>query len=324
MRQAQVTLYIIIGLISLLFAILIMYLQTTKPLTTLQQQDTTLETPPASKEPTQQQTQQQPKPQSPLQKKALLDVRKLTYTPGKNRIQIFIVPINYAPTDQEFLNRTATYIEFATQESNLSTTQFYTIPQGFTTTKTDCPDANLVQDFVDDWHQQNYGMTLPGKSFINKVPIFKYRVVGIDSWTQNIATCGCGYTSDIYGPASYIGGGSCSKKPEALAHEIGHSFGLCDEYDTCTWEDTNKKLQLYRDVPCINTKPNENNSICGNNCCSNITACCIGKYADTKTDNAYNVMGAVGSPVTYHISTETKTLMHRYLCKWLQLCGRQP
>ena len=253
--------------------------------------------------------------------KKMLDLSGLKYVPGQNKLQVFVVPINYDPNDSIFLDRTAEYISFAIEESNLTEKQFFIVPERFPYTKKDCPDMTLVQNMADDWHQRTFGMALPGRQMSAKIPIYKYRIVGIDSFEGSVRICGCGYAPDIYGPNAYVGGAKCSKRPEAMMHEVGHTMGLCDEYDTCTWEYLDAQLSKIRGVGCPNNRPNENNSICGNNCCSNITACCIGKYSDTKADNAYNIMGAVGSQVTYKTSTETKSQFVRYLCKYLAICG---
>ncbi|MBI4448502.1 hypothetical protein HY641_00555 [Candidatus Woesearchaeota archaeon] len=314
--RGQLSFYLIIAVIVLLVTMLGSYLSFTKMRPpTISQTEIVIppESPPGGPP---------SPPVIPLpQEKQKPIVSNLKYVPGVNRLQVFLVPINYEVNDPEFLDRVADYIGFAMEESNLTLGQFYIIPEAFDHGRSACPDANLILSFADDWHQRTYGLALPAREMHGKVPSHRHRVVGIDSWQGALASCGCGYTNDIYGPASYIGGGKCSRKPEALSHELGHSFGLCDEYDTCTWEQTSAALQRLRNVPCMNVRPDENNSICGNNCCSNVTACCIGKYADTKEDNAYNVMGAVGSTVTYHISNESGILMARYMCRWLQICG---
>ena len=316
MRKGQLSFYIIIGVIVVLVSALGFYLSTTnvKPPTVGKTEVVTpvdIETSSTQTSPIVPVAAPRPKPV----------VSELKYTPGVNRLQIFIVPINYEPNDPELLTRIADYVEFAMDEANLTLGQFFIVPEAFNHAKRECPDANLIRNFVDDWHQRAFGLALPAREMHGKVPSHRYRVVGVDSWQGSLAACGCGYTNDIYGPSSYIGGGKCSKKPEAMSHELGHSFGMCDEYDTCTWEDTSNALQRLRGVPCLNVRPDENNSICGNNCCSNITACCIGKYAEKKEDNAYNVMGAVGSPVKYRVSNETRAFISKYLCRWLQVCG---
>jgi len=99
-------------------------------------------------------------------------------------------------------------------------------------------------------------------------------------------------------------------------HELGHDFGLCDEYDTCVWESQNAAYS------CPNSKPNAINSNCGNYCCDYTGhACCYGKYADTQSDNYYNVMGSANMhPPERRLSTESKNLIDSYLCNNFQIC----
>jgi hypothetical protein len=103
-------------------------------------------------------------------------------------------------------------------------------------------------------------------------------------------------------------------------HELGHSFGLCDEYDTCVWGETNTDMWKRFGMGCPNSIPNSTNSDCGNSCCTSRGACCYGKYADNKTEKFVNVMGSTNIPPERRFSTETKSIFSDYLCKYFRVC----
>jgi hypothetical protein len=163
---------------------------------------------------------------------------------------------------------------------------------------------------------------LPGISFTGAIPVYEYAIIGMDKNEQELEKCGCGYNY-MPSPNVYIGGEveKCGRSAHSVAHELGHVFALCDEYDTCTWDETSTLLANAFGHPCFNAKPNAANSDCGERCCAENRACCAGKYSDLKQDAYSNIMGSSDIPPNRRMSTETKLLITDYLCANLGVCG---
>lgn len=218
---------------------------------------------------------------------------------------IFILPLNYEPTDQRFIARVNDIKEELKFGLGIPEQVFMVVDEQLETGATCDLDLASIYFFVEDWYEKNNGKFLPAPA-----PKYGYRVIGIDKLLQDVEACGCGFTY-MYGDSIYLGGEECSHQDNVLDHEFGHTFGLCDEYDTCIWESTNELLK------CKNTRPDEVNSDCGERCCSLDKACCYGKYSDF----GFNVMGSADLPDDREFNLETLSIIKRDLCDNFDICG---
>lgn len=246
------------------------------------------------------------------------DRKPSTATPD---FKIYFVPINYHAGDIDFISRLTIYKEYLKRYLDIKEENFEIVDLTLTVPPAQCDKAGeMMSRHVGNWFQQKNGKALPNLKMKGAIPVSNYRIIGIDSKEQDLEKCGCGYTV-IYSPLIYIGGSECSRVDHAAVHELGHTFGLCDEYDTCVWDDTNQFMELAFAHPCLNRKPNPRNSDCSLNCCSEGTACCSGKYADTISDEFYNIMGSADVPPQRRLSSETTVLANNFLCDNLGMCG---
>jgi hypothetical protein len=234
---------------------------------------------------------------------------------------IYFLPINYDAKSREFLERVTLIKLNLAQELGLNDDNFVVVDEPLLFPTEQCDKATTkFFSFVDSWLQQRLGQGLPGVSFTGAIPVYKYAIIGIDKNEQELEKCGCGYNY-MPSPNVYIGGASCGRQEHSVAHELGHVFALCDEYDTCVWEDTSELLSNAFGHPCFNAKPDKQNSDCGDRCCAKDRACCAGKYADFKQEAYSNIMGSSDIPPKRRMSTETKLLITGFLCANLGVCG---
>jgi hypothetical protein len=230
---------------------------------------------------------------------------------------VFFVPINYAPDDIDFRARIELYKTQLSVFTSLKQSNFVVVDK--TLQHEDCGTVGAELDsFVDSWHQKRTGLSLPGLKIKGAIPVYTYRIIGIDRQKQSDA-CGCGYTL-LYSPLVYVGGAECSRAEHAVLHELSHTFGLCDEYDTCVWDESSAYLTGAFGHGCLNSKPNADNSDCSNECCSESGVCCLGKYADKKADGFFGVLGSADVPPSRRISAETNALIDNFLCDNLEVC----
>ena len=226
---------------------------------------------------------------------------------------VVFVPLNYDPEDQEFKSRTGSITQFLKANTKLTDENFIVLPKTISFNTQDCAHAlDVLQSSIAPLFAK---MTI--KRF-NGQEAAPYRIIGIDKNVQSLQECGCAFTY-LYSTLVYVGGHSCSKQAHVALHELGHTFGLCDEYDTCEWQNANEGLHS-RGTWCQNTIPNQENSNCGTSCCKQSAACCSGKYADSQNDGFVNVMGSANVPPARRMSTETGTVINAYLCQAAGVC----
>lgn len=233
---------------------------------------------------------------------------------------VFIIPINYAITDKDFLRRVELIKSGLFSTTMLGDANIIVVDEPLTTTE-DC--LTITQRFdqhVQRWLQQKTGRGLPGVRFEGGVPLYRYRLIGLDSREVDTSKCGCAHTL-VYSPNIYAGGSECSLVPHAILHELGHTIGLCDEYDTCVYDQTDQYMREGFGHPCLNRRPDAANSDCGVKCCASGKACCDGVFADTKADGFYNIMGSGNVPPSRRMDTRTKGIYDAYFCKVLGVCG---
>lgn len=235
--------------------------------------------------------------------------------PVQEGFQVFFVPVNYDPNDPEFLARVQ---QLGESLKSINIRNFAVVEETFNYPTKSC-DTILpaLHVFAIKWLQHSGEKMKQVKADV--VPIYPYRVIGVDKNIQNEALCGCAFTQ-LFNPTVYVGGSRCSFVPHAALHELGHTFGLCDEYDTCVWEKSGEYLRKTYARGCPNVKPNALNSNCGSECCSAPIACCVGKYA-FGTPEWFNVMGSADLPERKVIGTETNALLTSFLCAKLEVCG---
>jgi len=239
----------------------------------------------------------------------------------KSDFTIYFLPINYEAKDLDFLTRAEIFKASLKLTTPLKDTNFVVIDKTLRhpTGQCDTSTQNFF-GFVDQWLQERTGEGLAPLEFQGGIPVFRYRIIGIDQNAQDTVKCGCGFTL-LYSPNIYIGGSSCSREVHVALHEVGHTFSLCDEYDTCEWSATNEILEGAFGHPCLNARPDASNSNCGNECCSVDAACCSGKYANTRLDGFFNVMGSSSVPPQRRVSDETGLVMTNFLCANLGVCN---
>lgn len=223
---------------------------------------------------------------------------------------IFFVPLNYDPGDPRFVSRAQRIEEELSSRLGIPKPVFAVLEIPLDTDALCGIDLGTVSLYVEDWYRKRYGRLLPAPEAKDGIPVYRYRIFALDKLLQDIDECGCGFTY-LYGDAIYLGGRECSKYPNVAGHELGHTFGLCDEYDTCIWESTDSLLG------CRNTRPDALNSDCGERCCSLEGACCYGKYSDL----GFNVMGSADLPEERGFNYETRTVIGDSLCRNFGICG---
>ncbi|MBI4451572.1 hypothetical protein HY642_06375 [Candidatus Woesearchaeota archaeon] len=243
-----------------------------------------------------------------------------TPEPAKEGVVTYFVPMNYAPDDIDFINRAELFKATLQLATPMKDENFFTVPERMDFNTGDCENAMpALQNFVTTWAGKQ-GKPLPAVKLTGSVPVYSYRIIGIDKNVQNEAACGCAHTK-VYSPTVYVGGSPCSKAVHVALHELGHTFGLCDEYDTCVWDETSAWLQQNHGHACLNARPGAVNSDCGQRCCAKDVACCNGKYANVQSDNAFNVMGSADTPPRRRLSTETSAVVGTFLCTNLEVCA---
>jgi hypothetical protein len=174
--------------------------------------------------------------------------------------------------------------------------------------------------FVQQWLQKRTGRGLPGVRFEGGVPLYRYRLIGLDSRKQDTSRCGCA-SSLVYSPNVWAGGDACSLVPHVILHELGHTIGLCDEYDTCVYDQTDAYMNQGFGHPCLNRRPDAMDSDCGDHCCATNKACCNGVFAETKADGFFNIMGSGDVPPPRRMDKRTHGIYDAYFCKVLGVCG---
>jgi len=175
-----------------------------------------------------------------------------------------------------------------------------------------CIINSQLQRHVNKWLLSTTGEQLP-----TGLKPYDYIVAGLDGEQRPMNTCGCGHTF-LYGNYVYINGDDCGGSEHVLLHEMGHCFGLCDEYSASVWESQNTYYYttIYDTCPyskCPNTKPTPANG------CSNPSSC-WGKWANTAEDNFYNIMGTANIPPSRRVSTESRAVIEHYLCTLKGIC----
>ncbi len=198
---------------------------------------------------------------------------------------IFYLPINYnSSNDENFKNRLRKYSDHLIREDiGLTQKNFMAVDDTteFSGEGIECIFGiekiligNLIDNSFNKWYKEKIGF---GRNPNEE----KYRVVGID----NKNTCSkdfCGF-ADFFSNAVYINGNWCKDSRHIVAHELGHTFGLCDNYNPKIWDIENI---LY--LGCPNNKPNNKNSEC-NECLLEFGACCLGIKIN---ENLYSTMGS--------------------------------
>jgi hypothetical protein len=223
---------------------------------------------------------------------------------------VLFVPINYRPADEDFLDRVGKAIEFMKDQTAIPDESFLIIDKTLKSEDACDFEVGSLSIFADEWHKENFGVSLPAPIVTEEGEyIYNYRVIGLDKIEQDELDCGCGFTY-LKGSSIYLGGSKCGKLTHIAAHEFGHTFGLCDEYDTCVWENTDERMK------CENTRPDKYNSDCGDVCCNDNVACCYGKYAKV----GFNFMGSANMPPEREINFESKTVINSYVCENLGIC----
>ena len=190
-----------------------------------------------------------------------------TCLPREEKFQVFFVPVNFAPDDQKFLNAVSDYASFIGGELELQNTSFIIVNKTLKITK--CPLVDqLLPKMVED-HFKSWYVSATGRNSKADADYTRYRVIGLDQ--NNVCNeASCGFAVKLFNSAAYLTGEPCSYSYHVAAHEMGHSFGLCDDYNPNLW-DTENVLSLFS---CKNDKPNETNSACRG--CGLDEACCFG------------------------------------------------
>jgi hypothetical protein len=237
---------------------------------------------------------------------------------AKSNFTFYILPVGYAPDDREFLLRAEV----------LKAGMFATMPftdENFVIVENTYPDGDcltITRGFdrhVQEWLQKQTGHGLSGVRFEDGIPLYSYRIIGISEQPQDEARCGCAH-SLMYSPNVFVGGSSCGFSPHVVLHELGHTIGLCDEYDTCVYDETNKYMSQGFGHPCLNGKPTADNSDCTDICCSKDAACCDGRFADKKTDGFFNIMGSGDVPPSRRLNSQTQAVFWVYFCGKFGVC----
>ncbi|MGB9719318.1 MAG: hypothetical protein ACPL06_01845 [Candidatus Anstonellales archaeon] len=196
---------------------------------------------------------------------------------GKEKFKIFYVPINVDVDDENFLSVVTTQGEFVVKNYDLTPSSIKIVDEAMHVTREECGFLRRVELVSIDLHFKKWYAKKTG--FIESLLYTKYRVVGYDRF-NTCATDFCAYTYRSNSPV-YIGGLPCSHYFSVSAHEIGHTFRLCDTYNPNVWA-----LQHILSL-CPNQPPTPENSECIN--CDASGVCCLGIRISNYT---YDIMGS--------------------------------
>ncbi len=225
-------------------------------------------------------------------------------------MKVYIVPVHYLASDVEFLERAGRIMSDVMAESGLTRDDFVIVAEPFVEQAGCAVELWMVRLHVSEWLWKRE-ILLPGRNFEHgALSITPYRVFAIDKTVNDVEVCGCGYTN-YYSDVVYVGGAACGRQSNIAMHELGHTFGLCDEYDTCVWEATNSEY------PCRNTKPNKIDSDCTDSCCSDTGVCCYGKYSAT----AFSMMGSSDLPPQRELTFESRYEINSFMCNYFGVCA---
>ncbi|GEM_PF-5649024 len=221
---------------------------------------------------------------------------------GKERFNIFYVPINRPPDDPEFLSVVVEQGKFISHNYKVPMDSIKIVDETMDVTSDSCGFLNRVETLSIDMHFKSWYAKKTG--YINSIFYNQYRVVGYDRFD----TCSkdeCGHALRSIVPAAYLNGVWCAKFPHISAHEIGHTFGLCDTYNPNLWASQNSLL-----LPCPNAAPSPENSECVN--CPPTGVCCYGIKLGEYT---YDIMGSadVETPDRVVISRKFTDQEDRYI-----------
>ncbi len=337
MRRAQITVFIILGLVLVISVSLLLYVSERQDVVRVISGERSARLGEDCEEGT---LNRQCAPQQPLQcRKGVLrpncascgcPVNELCNADGTcggraeevpSNFTFYIIPLGYAPDDRVFLRRAEILKISLLANAPLQDYNFVVVEETLDDREIPCIESTRHYDrHVQRWLQRRTGKGLPRLTFEGGIPVYKYRLVGISDKVQDTQECGCAYTT-IYSPNIYVGGAQCSMASHVAVHEFGHTIGLCDEYDTCEYDRTDIQMREAFGHPCLNSKPNAFNSNCGIECCSTGGACCQGKYAETKGEGAFNVMGSAEVPPQRKVSKEMQAVFKTYFCNVLGVCA---
>ncbi len=201
--------------------------------------------------------------------------------PQEEKFQIFFVPINMEPTDPVFKNAIARYANFMKNEWDLSLTHFLIVNE--TLRINVCPVwDNLLPKIIED-HFKKWYIAATGHNSKAEADYTRYRVVGIDKNNVCNYDSRCGFAYWMFNNAVYLSGLECSYSYHVAAHEIGHTFGLCDDYDPEAWDRQN----IMSGFGCPNERPNENNSV--------LVKCGADRFCYIGTQVSKDTFSAMGS-----------------------------
>ena len=153
-----------------------------------------------------------------------------TRYPAKPEFIIAYIKLEWSGTDQEFIDAVELHHNLFVTESQIE--RFFTVEKVVAQTEMEgvnLADSNLVVDL------QEFGLL--------HVPADRY--VGITdgdlALDDNLSTSGWTFGPDFPAIVAEADG------PSITAHELGHTFGLCDEYSSVEWERQN--LEFYNGCP---------------------------------------------------------------------------
>ncbi|MEW5996038.1 MAG: carboxypeptidase-like regulatory domain-containing protein [Candidatus Micrarchaeota archaeon] len=217
----------------------------------------------------------------------------------QSSMRVFIVPINYDPVSmhKEMYGGILGSVKYIDRQLGLGYASYYMINESFEAGPEYCDGKYLRLDLLEEhflsWYKKTrvYDKTLePWKE--------RYRLVGIDFGDACDAGTMCGFTyrrtllGDLGGDGIspvYVRYDERCNGVHISAHELGHTFGLCDDYNPYVWESQNAALFS----PCPNPKPTLENTL--GECtasCEPEGACC---YGIVNPDGTYSTMGSANT-----------------------------
>lgn len=248
--------------------------------------------------------------------------------------KIYFIPIGADPNDENYLQAVAKQASDIESQLHLGYENYVLVDQRMDLNASNCDQTHIreqIQNHFRSWvksHGTYDTSTDPNND--------RNRVIGVDMAANTCNLPLCGFTNIRYydqngQPSFRIGGDwvnaayinardsstgilNCGQNPFVALHELGHTFGLCDQYNPTTYDSQNSGW--FRQ--CLNSKPTAANSDLRMDLCTGPGVVC----ANGVNENGFmSVMGSAretdwnSQPIQRHLISEERTAIERAIEK---------